>query len=484
MFYNSGRTQSTQSQDVYRLTSDWTAKYEIHVIKTHTRVLSVSIDLDADEVAIQTRQSLWQTSSKSWNIQFPVALSFEGTYFTILRSLYTLTYCSETSTICRNVVTLPLELNISSQQHWRPADEEDQEERNGSKYVRVDEPNERYRSNPIYLYWIFFDEREPRICFVDRVRCVPNNIIVFNLTRPENTYSNPFVQVLGHTQKLLRSLDSSEYNYEHDAQDFRICFHPALAILALGSLNGLYLWNFSSGTCLLSSSGIPGLILKSVKKEIPRIVNWRSKIPPQRLEFSTCGNYIIVSGISRTPDVIDITPWLDFSRQNLGDRSFTTGPQPEQQHHLFGEQSLPTSSTTPGTLISLSNHSDTLLRSDRHLTDKNGSFNEIRIIKGSENVVKIDENPLAFLPDWQEVECITADVIPPSVKENIVTVILNKTAKDWNNLSSLSSREDVHFPGIIERDVRTLRRQTRATLALLPGSDAHDRTDKVGEDSH
>lgn len=413
---------------------------------------------------------MWQTSSKSWNIQFPVALSFEGTYFTILRSLYTLTYCSETSTIYRYVATLPLELNSSNRQYWRTVDEEDQEERNSFKYVRVDEVHERSRSKPIYLYWIFFDEREPRLCFVDRVRCVPNNIMVFNLTRPEKSHSNPFVQILGNTQKLLRSLDSSEYNYEHDAQDFRICFHPALAILALGSLNGLYLWNFSSGRRPLSSSGISGLILELVKKETPRIVTWRSKILPQRLEFSACGNYVVVSRISRTPDVIDITSWLDSSSQNPGDRSTTTKPQPEQQHHLLFEQSLRTNSTTPGALIPLVNHSDTLLRSNRYLTDINGSFNEIRIINDSGNVIKIDGRPLAFLPDWQEVECITADVIPPSVKENIVTVILNKTAKDWNNLSSLSSREDLHFPGIIERDVRTLRPQTRGTLALASSS--------------
>ena len=459
VFYHSGRTPSTWSQDVYRLTSDWTAKYEVYVIKTHTTVLSVSIDLDPAEVAIQIRQSLWQTGSNSWNIQFPVALSFEGTYFTILRSLYTLTYCSETSTVYRNVAILPLELNSSNQQHWEVVDEEDQEARNSFKYVRVDELHERSRSKPIYLYWIFFDEREPRLCFVDRVRCVPNNIMVFSLTRPENAHSNPFVQILGNTKKLLRSLDSSKYNYEHDAQDFQICFHPTLAILALGSLNGVYLWNFSSGTRPLSSSGTSGLILELVKEGTPRI--WRSNIPPQRLEFSACGNYVLVFYTSRTPLVIDITSWLDSPTQNLDDRSTTTRPQPEQQHHLLCEQSF----STPGALIPLANHSDTLLRSDRHLTDINGSFNEIRISKDNGNVIKIDGKPLAFLPNWPEVGGITADVIPPSVKENIVTVILNKTTKDWNNLSS---KEDLHFPGIIEKDVRTLRPQTRATLALLP----------------
>ena len=109
--------------------------------------------------------------------------------------------------------------------------------------------------------------------------------MVVNLIVPEKDDSNSFVQLLGKTQKLLRSLHSSVYNYEHDAKDFKICFHAALPLLVLGSLNGLYLWNFSSCKLLISSLGLPRLILNLVKSESPRIKIWANTILPQKLRF-------------------------------------------------------------------------------------------------------------------------------------------------------------------------------------------------------
>lgn len=142
--------------------------------------------------------------------------------------------------------------------------------------------------------------------------------------------------------------------------------------------------------------------------------------------------------------------------------------EPQDQASIISIDSARDVLVNLGTSLGSKPHA-VILRSDRAPVNPDGSRGLGRIRNDHGSAIDIDGNPLSFLPQWPGAESVTADFIPPSSQDKKFTIILNKPPAAWNNLSE---EADTHFPGILERDKRTLRSQTAMQLSLLQGADA------------
>lgn len=165
-----------------------------------------------------------------WKLQFPLAVCPHGRVFTVLRTVYSLTFSDDNSTVRVTTLLLPIRCG----ELYSPA-----ERLNIRLKAYQHQMDQSLRLLQVYLYrtWLSSDGRHLLVVGCELQMPRAYGIVVYEI----NT-SNPMTCV------LRRCLTRNTKRFER-VEDFKAVFHLELPILLLMMDKLVYLWNFGSGEC-------------------------------------------------------------------------------------------------------------------------------------------------------------------------------------------------------------------------------------------
>lgn len=279
---------------LYSLCSDWSARYEVWSITGSTphSMADIYIPLDAEEIYLQMKRSLWQNDpswdSGSLKLQFPLAISQNVRVMAVLRTVFLFTPANG-NVAKLEAMTLPLDFNKSLAARW-PASEirtenasvelTEQSSRLGfrtsvrnllspdkssqtlgrslsqgkaAKPYKSREPRGfrahiRSRSQPgfdhelngenIYTFWIFFSPDGRYLFFLDNASRTENNVAVFDI----EICPRLRIYLAGHSKR------GPLPEYTQIPQP-RAVFHPQEPLVAyfFSMTQPVFLWGFKDG---------------------------------------------------------------------------------------------------------------------------------------------------------------------------------------------------------------------------------------------
>jgi hypothetical protein len=200
----------------------------------------MDISIDASEVIIQLYQTLLKGS-----VQFPLSISPDGRYFTVLRTLYSLV--GEGQAMHCTSATIPLQLNELTKMVWAVPGMDD-------KGYRVHDYSRFGKQNlltQVYLYWVYFDDLGQDICVAEQIRYNPITFSVFQIQRSPSQSRSPDLTLVAQCRRWMTKLESPYWH--QDTKDFELAFHPFLPVIALAGSGGTYIWNYATGNDILES---------------------------------------------------------------------------------------------------------------------------------------------------------------------------------------------------------------------------------------
>lgn len=201
----------------------------------------VDIPIEPSEIWLQLSQTLLRDK-----LQFPLSIGRDASCFTVLRTFYMLRSQNQMRVLeCKSEI-LPLPMTEENESYWAFPSTESGRLMLDDYYRFKDHQWKR-----VYLYWIYFDEQNQCLCFIDQIRAAPTNFIVFRIQdRFVNTIATR-PTVIARARKWLKSFSSQcvigrEYGSfdQRDEKLFELAFHPYLSILAVTSRVGVFLWKF------------------------------------------------------------------------------------------------------------------------------------------------------------------------------------------------------------------------------------------------
>lgn len=180
------------------------------------------------------------------------------------------------------------------------------------------------------------------------------------------------------------------------------------------------------------------------------------------VHFSSCGKYVVITEQGNpSPEIIPIDVTL------LQPSTFSVIGNESADINTNMIMITPTS----GPIINAPNTTAPKIMSASHTTVQAGGYStglnivqshtgiSVRRWQGDAEGSSADVLQLTKLPNWSELQTSSATIGMPHSKDDAVRVILNKTAKQW---SDMSEPADTHLPALVSRDTRTLQYASRA----------------------
>lgn len=179
------------------------------------------------------------------------------------------------------------------------------------------------------------------------------------------------------------------------------------------------------------------------------------------VHFSTCGNYIVIqTNKSSVPEVAPID-W-----EELTDVPQTTHHGDQHGETTDNRMITITPNTGPG-IHAPGASSEAIFRGGTSVAD-NGHATGFSVVhtsseisirmwqsegEGTKQETKQEVLQLTKLPAWNELATSSVAVSRPRSKEDAVKIVLNKTARQWEDMVG---QVDTNLPALVARDPRTL----------------------------
>ncbi|OCL09419.1 hypothetical protein AOQ84DRAFT_375857 [Glonium stellatum] len=407
--------------------SGWIARYELWSISERAeRTVDLHIPLNQYEIWLQICQSLHYghrmvdgpsetiRTISTWALHFPVAISSNAHHFTILRDLYSLVEGKDRLNARFESVRIDLEFQQPMAASWCL---------NGrsTQFMR----SWPLRTYQIYQYFFTFSQDGRYLFFMDNEILKPMNLALFELGT-SRALKLDLVMSLAAANRWVGRL-----------RNVSTTFHPTKPLLAFTHSNTVCLWAF-----------------KQVGSPLSQCFCGRGT--DQTISFSSCGGYIVIKESSSAPVVIQPIPkeFLGLALELESSSSqLHKGLKGEELKHIVGN---------PNSEIA----SQDLFKGHCAEIGVNGSNRGVSVIQSSAKVdVRLwaeekseyceEAIELTRLPNWAGIQSSTATVQLPKSRDEMISIILNKSAKPYYDMSE---QIDDQLPAVIRRDQRAVKR--------------------------
>ncbi|KAH7164966.1 hypothetical protein DER46DRAFT_558403 [Fusarium sp. MPI-SDFR-AT-0072] len=364
---------STAYIEVENYCENWHAVYELsRVGEPMEKVGTVSIPLQATEVALQMRQAFRQEHFSTWKASFPFSISFNGYSICVLRTIYRVTIDPVLSKLRIRSCRMPLEEITRIQHFW-----DDRLKTHDPSYalsIRLP-PTLQLLQRKVYTYRTMFDMHSRYVFFQDAKKFEAPLLAVFEMNETSSGELQVRVVAVAPEEFMSSWLGCTGVPLATAR------FHPQSSLVVSAIRGRVMAWDFSRNT------------MNHLSRDGAEVTS---------LSISTCANYVVVMRKhSDSHEVYDLTKrnlnLANTTNNSLGSSGSLMPPPKQQKTH--------------------SSHEDYMERLDSRMEVKKASGSTLALAGGAGNSTIINAGP-------QDIGChlrIDAGKIkltaPPSVGE-------------------------------------------------------------------
>ncbi|KAI5864446.1 hypothetical protein GGS23DRAFT_596079 [Durotheca rogersii] len=444
---------ATAYSQVENYCKGWHAIYELSLVGEPMRSLgSVTIPLQASEIALQMRQAFRQELFTSWKASFPLSISPDGYSMSILRTVYRVSIDPSSSKLQFQSCLIPLQ-DIQAIQHlWddrlKPFDPE--------ACLRAGlPPTLQLLHRRIYTYCTLFNADSRYLFFQDSRRAEPPTLAVFEIIESAQDHSLR-AQVVAVAPGIVGGF------WLGPLQLATAKFHPKWKLIVFAIKNIVSIWDFSNN------------IVGDLSQGGPEITS---------LQLSTCGNYVIVArgGIDRQ-EVFDLRESMSLD-SNLPNSNAVAQPHESKRVTTLLGRSVGDLASEAGIIragdasVTLRHNNTSGVASEGtvqgtsyHLSASSGnimlSCSSLAGDGRSAKPVASSEIQLLALPGESCTKQGRITVYPAKAGEHHVSILVDKEMETGYNL--LDQRQST-LPALIRKDERSLVSKIILEVGLNPG---------------
>ncbi|KAF5694953.1 heterokaryon incompatibility protein het-E-1 [Fusarium denticulatum] len=256
---------NTAYTEVEDYCEDWYVTYELSRVSEKMKKLgTVSIPLQATEVALQLRQAFRQEHLATWKASFPLSISFNGYSICVLRTVYQVTIEPTSSKLLIRSCRMPLEEIRGIQKFWEYG-------------LKIHDPNYalsiglpptlQLLQRQVYKYRTIFDASSHYIFFQDAKKFEAPLLAVFKIECSQNEH----LEV-----RLVAVAPEESRNFWLGSTGVSLAtarFHPESKLIVSATKGHVMAWDFSRN------------IMNHLSRDGADVTS---------LSISACANYVVV----------------------------------------------------------------------------------------------------------------------------------------------------------------------------------------------
>ncbi|KAF4958947.1 hypothetical protein FGADI_2026 [Fusarium gaditjirri] len=243
----------------------WHATYELSRVSEHMEKLgTVSIPLQATEVALQMRQAFRQEDLTTWKASFPFSISFNGYSICVLRTIYQVTVEPASSNLLIQSCRIPLENIAGIQRFW----DDGLKAHDPSYALSIGlPPTLQLLGRQVYTYRTIFDANSHYIFFQDAKKFEAPLLAVFKIERSQSEHLQVRLVMVAPEDSRAFWLGSTGVSLTTAR------FHPESKLIVSATKGRVMTWDFSRN------------ILNHLSRDGADVTG---------LSISACANYVVV----------------------------------------------------------------------------------------------------------------------------------------------------------------------------------------------